>query len=70
MLGYLRKHAPVSLDLKLRFATEASAGLAYLESKRCIHRSEYSLQTQPSIVFWFLDGSGALVTLISLRKFS
>ncbi|VDM13191.1 unnamed protein product [Wuchereria bancrofti] len=38
MLSYLRKNVPVNLDLKLRFATEASAGLAYLESRRCIHR--------------------------------
>lgn len=38
LLSYLRKNAPVNSDLKLRFATEASAGLAYLESKHCIHR--------------------------------
>ncbi|VDN03312.1 unnamed protein product [Thelazia callipaeda] len=38
VLGYLRKNAPTTLDMKLRFATEASAGLAYLESKHCIHR--------------------------------
>ncbi|KAL4003079.1 Fer-related kinase 1 [Acanthocheilonema viteae] len=38
MLSYLRRNIPVNSDLKLRFATEASAGLAYLESKHCIHR--------------------------------
>ncbi|KAK6101576.1 Protein tyrosine kinase family protein [Brugia pahangi] len=38
MLSYLRKNVPVNSDLKLRFVTEASAGLAYLESKHCIHR--------------------------------
>ncbi|VDK84496.1 unnamed protein product [Litomosoides sigmodontis] len=38
VLSYLRKNVPVNSDLKLRFAIEASAGLAYLESKHCIHR--------------------------------
>uniref|UniRef100_A0A915Q067 Tyrosine-protein kinase n=1 Tax=Setaria digitata TaxID=48799 RepID=A0A915Q067_9BILA len=38
VLSYLRKNAFVNLDLKLRFATEASAGLSYLEYKHCIHR--------------------------------
>uniref|UniRef100_F1L2U2 Tyrosine-protein kinase n=1 Tax=Ascaris suum TaxID=6253 RepID=F1L2U2_ASCSU len=38
VLGYIRKMAPVHNDTKLRFVAEASAGLAYLESKSCIHR--------------------------------
>ncbi|VDM48318.1 unnamed protein product [Toxocara canis] len=38
VLAFVRKSAPVRNETKLRFSIEAAAGLAYLESKKCIHR--------------------------------
>lgn len=43
VLAYVRKMAPVLNETKLRFCCEAAAGLAYLESKNCIHRFKFDL---------------------------